>query len=90
MAHVVSKESCTPLSGYLIEAEMGTVVDREDFSVEVDNVDPFDGEVIECRLIRGRSIDVQSFIKCSVDDVRLRLVRVELVHILRLNGQNRL
>lgn len=88
MAHAVSAESVIPLRGYFVQAEVGTVVDREDFSVEIDTVGPFDPAVIELRLIIRRSIAVQSFIKCSVDDVRLRLVQGEFVHILGLNCQN--
>lgn len=67
---------------------MGTVVNREDFSVEIDNVDPFNPGVLEFRLVIGRSIALQSFIKCSVDDMCLRLVQLKLVHILRLNCQD--
>lgn len=88
MASAVSKESFTPLSRYLIQAEMGTVVNRKDFSVEIDGLDPLDPDVIKLRLVIGRSIALQSFIKCGVDDMRLRTVQVELVHILRLDCQN--
>lgn len=91
MACVVSKESFTPPSGYLIQAEMGTVINREDFSVEVDSVDPLDPDVVEFRLVIGWSIAMQSFIKRSVNKMRLRLDQVEeLVYILRLNCQNAL
>ena len=90
MAHVISKESFTPLSGYFIQVEMSTVVDREDFSVEIDNVDPCVSSVIEYRLVIGWSIASQSFIKCSLDDVLSTLIKVDLVYILRLNCQNAL
>lgn len=87
MVLTVSKESFTPTSGYLVQTEMGTVVDRENFSVEIDSVDPLDPEVFELRLVIGRrSTASQSLIKCSVDDMRLRLVQ-ELVHILRPDCQ---
>lgn len=72
----------------MIQGEMDTGVTREGSSVDIDNADPFGPGVLNFGFLIGRSITLQSFTKFIVDDMHLRLGQVELVHILRLSGQN--
>ena len=59
---VLSQTFHPDISRYLVEHEMSTIVYAKNFVVEVDGVNPFYIQIVECDLVR-RCLLVQPFVE---------------------------